>query len=126
MGLHGEIYVEIDLGEANRVELRAGRASHGQASVLVAYDPLAGRLTFADKHADFKLAPSEKTLNLRLFVDGCIGELYINERACFGNILPVDKLPAFPSWPQEARRAPKRFHESCHMPRLESSDPHRP
>jgi beta-fructofuranosidase len=89
-GLHGEIAAEIDLQEATRVELRLGRSADGARYVAVAYDASAGRLSFGDKQADFRLTPGEKALNLRLFVDGCIGEAYVNGRACFSNLLPID------------------------------------
>jgi beta-fructofuranosidase len=91
LGLHGEIDAEIELGAATRVELRAGRALDGKTTAIVAYDDVAAKLFFADKQADFKLAPGETSLRLRLFLDGCVGEAYVNNRACFTNIVSVDE-----------------------------------
>jgi len=88
MGLHGEILVQIEPCGATRMELRLRASAGGQAVFPVAYDSAAGRLVFGDKQADFRLDPGENALNLRLFIDGCIGELYVNDRVCFSNILP--------------------------------------
>ncbi len=91
MGLHQELQVQIALGDATRVELRLARSAGGKSFIPIAYDAAAGKLLFNDKQADFKLGPEEKTLDLRLFIDGCIGELYVNGRACFSNLLPFDE-----------------------------------
>jgi hypothetical protein len=45
-------------------------------------------LIFGDKEAEFHLIPGEKSLIVHLFVDGNVGEAYINGRACFTNVLP--------------------------------------
>lgn len=84
LGLHVEIEAQIELRDATRVELRFGGA--GDRGVI-AYDTT-GKFTFGDKQAEFRLEPGENVLHLRVFIDGCIGEVYLNGRACFSNLLP--------------------------------------
>ena len=90
VGLHKEVQSQIALDGATRVELRLARSAEGHEFIPVAYDAAVGKLVFGDKQADFKLGPDEKILDLRLFIDGCIGEVYVNGRACFSNILPFE------------------------------------
>jgi sucrose-6-phosphate hydrolase SacC (GH32 family) len=88
-GLHYEALIEVDLDKASQFELRIGRSTDGHQFLPIKYDVKTGRLTFGNKEADFKLNPNEKTLSIHLFVDGCVGEVYINERTCFSNNLSL-------------------------------------
>jgi beta-fructofuranosidase len=87
-GLHYELLVEVEADKLLEVELRIGRSKDGQHFIKLAYDAEKGLLIFGDKEAEFHLNPGEKSLNVRLFVDGNVAEAYINGRACFTNVLP--------------------------------------
>ncbi len=87
-GLHYEMLMEVQADKDSRIEVRIGRSKDGNRFMRLAYDANKGQLVFGDKEAEFHLKAGEKTLILHLFVDGNIGELYINGRACFTNILP--------------------------------------
>jgi len=88
-GMHYEVLIEVDLNKASQFELRIGRSNDGDKFIPVKYDAKAGRLKFGDKEADFRLTPKEKVLSIRLFVDGCVGEAYFNDRVCFSNNLSL-------------------------------------
>jgi len=90
-GMHYEALIEVDIDKASQFELRIGRSTDGHQFIPIKYDVKTCRLTFGDKEADFKLNPNEKTLSIHLFVDGCVGEAYINERACFSNNLSLSR-----------------------------------
>lgn len=83
LGLHAEIEAAVELGGAGRVELRTG------LNRLV-YDAATGKLIFGNKKTDFALARGESALHVRLFLDGCVGEAYVNGRLCFSNVLPAN------------------------------------
>jgi beta-fructofuranosidase len=87
-GLHYEMLVEVEADKLAQVEVRIGRSEDGSRFMKLAYDAEKGRLIFGDKEAEFHLNADEKYLTLHLFVDGNVGEAYINGRACFTNILP--------------------------------------
>jgi beta-fructofuranosidase len=87
-GLHYEMLMEVEADKLSQVELRIGRSEDGQRFMKLAYDAVKGLLIFGDKEAEFHLNADEKYLTIRLFVDGNIGEAYINGRACFTNVLP--------------------------------------
>jgi len=91
-GNHYEIMVEVEMGKNSQFELRIGRSKDGQHFIPVAYNNMTKRLKFADKETDFQLNPGETKLSIRLFVDGNIGEAYINERACFSNVLSINTV----------------------------------
>ena len=88
-GNHYEIMIEVEMGKNSQFELRIGRSKDGQHFIPVVYNNKTKRLKFADKEADFQLNPGETKLSIRLFVDGNVGEAYINERACFSNVLSL-------------------------------------
>ena len=89
-GPHAEVEAIIDLGAATQIELRLGRSADGSSLYSLIYDAPAGKLTFGDKLTDFRLNPGETTLHVRVFLDGIVGEAYVNERLCFSNVLPAD------------------------------------
>ena len=88
LGLHGEVAIEIDMKDSDRVELRIGRTADGRDFVPLSYDKAAGNLVFGNKKADFRL-DADNRLRIRLFTDGAVAEAFINEKACFSNSLPV-------------------------------------
>ncbi len=88
-GMHYEVMIEVDLDKASQFELRIGRSNDGDRFIPLKYNVKTGRLVFGDKEADFRLNPNEKTLSIRLFVDGSVGEAYFNERVCFSNNLSL-------------------------------------
>jgi beta-fructofuranosidase len=90
-GLHYEIFLEAEVDKGSRLELRIGRSPDGHNFIPLAYDARKGQLIFGDKETGFRLNPGEKTLSIRLFVDGIVGEAYINGRACFSNVLPLSQ-----------------------------------
>ncbi len=87
-GLHYEMLMEVETDKLSQIEMRIGRSEDGRRFIRLAYDAESGRLVFGDKEAEFHLNPGEKSLIVHLFVDGNIGEAYINGRACFSNVLP--------------------------------------
>jgi beta-fructofuranosidase len=87
-GIHYEMLMEVEADKLSQIEVRIGRSADGLHFIKLAYDAEKGRLIFGDKEAEFHLNPGEKTLTMHLFVDGNVGEAYINGRACFSNVLP--------------------------------------
>lgn len=87
-GLHYELLVEVETDNLSQIEVRIGRSEDGRRFMKLAYDSAKGQLIFGDKEAEFHLYPGEKSLIFHLFVDGNVGEAYINGRACFTNVLP--------------------------------------
>jgi len=87
-GIHYEMLLEAETNNQSQIEVRIGRSQDGRSFTRLAYDAEKGQLIFGDKEAEFHLNPGEKSLSIRLFVDGNVGEAYINGRACFSNVLP--------------------------------------
>jgi beta-fructofuranosidase len=90
-GLHYEMLMEAESDNLTQIEVRIGRSADGTKAIRLAYDAKKGRLVFGDKEADFKLNADEKSLIIHLFIDGNVGEAYINGRACFTNVLPFSR-----------------------------------
>lgn len=90
-GLHYEMLMEAEADQLTQIEVRIGRSADGSKAIKLAYDAEKGRLIFGDKEAVFKLKSDEKTLIIHLFIDGNVGEAYINGRACFTNVLPFSR-----------------------------------
>jgi beta-fructofuranosidase len=88
-GMHNEILLEVEMDKSAQVELRIGRSADGHHFIPLTYNDKTGRLKFGDKEVDFHLNPDEKILSIRLFIDGIVGEAYINGRACFSQVLPL-------------------------------------
>ena len=87
-GLHYEMLMEVEADKLSQIEVRIGRSENGAKFIKLGYDADKGQLIFGDKEAEFHLNPGEKSLTVHLFVDGNVGEAYINGRACFSNVLP--------------------------------------
>jgi beta-fructofuranosidase len=97
-----EILAEIDPGDAQQAGLKLRAAPDGSEQTLLYYDRAAKRLAVdrskssldprADKAAQsgpFLLAPGEP-LRLRVFLDGSVIEIFVNERACLtARVYPV-------------------------------------
>jgi beta-fructofuranosidase len=90
LGGHAEIEFNVKPGTAKQIELRFGRNADGSKFTSLIYDVAAGKIKFSDKETGFSLQPDEPELQIRLFIDGMVGEAYVNGRLCFSNVLPVD------------------------------------
>jgi len=93
LGLHGEIDIEIQMGTADKVELRIGRTSDGENYVPVSYDKTTGVIVLGDKKAEFKL-DADNRLRIHFFIDGIVAEMFVNEKVCFSNAIPVTEKSA--------------------------------
>jgi beta-fructofuranosidase len=78
-----EIMAEIDPGDASVYGLKIRRSPDGKRSVLVSYD---GRtLVVGDKQAEVDLMDGVDTLNLRVFIDKELVEVFANDWVVFSN-----------------------------------------
>ncbi len=75
-----EIRAEFELQGAREVGLVLGGSSGGRGQRTVAYDHEAGRLSVAERSGSFGLLPGEDHLQLRIFLDRSIVEIYANGR----------------------------------------------
>jgi beta-fructofuranosidase len=75
-----EICAELELRGAREVGLILG-SSGGRGQRTIAYDHEAGRLHAAGRSGSFRLHPGEEQLQLRVFLDRSILEIYANGRA---------------------------------------------
>jgi len=75
-----EICAEFELGEAREVGLTLGDIAPGRRQIAVAYDREAGRLSCAERSGEFRVLPGEGRLELRIFLDRSVVEIYANGR----------------------------------------------
>jgi beta-fructofuranosidase len=75
-----EIRAEFELGSAREVGLILPRLSCGGSQVAVAYDHRAGRLRCAGRSGQFRHLPGEGRLQLRVFLDRSVVEVYADGR----------------------------------------------
>jgi beta-fructofuranosidase len=75
-----ELCAEFELGEALEVGLTLGHFSPGRRQIAVAYDHEAGRLRCAERSGEFRVLPGEGRLQLRIFLDRSVVEVYANGR----------------------------------------------
>jgi sucrose-6-phosphate hydrolase SacC (GH32 family) len=80
-----EIIAQFEPGTAKTFGLRVRRSDDGTRSATIAYDGKV--LDVAGKPAEFELAPDEKTLTLRIFVDHSVLEVYANQQACVTRVI---------------------------------------
>jgi len=107
-----EIEAEFEPGTAKTFGLRLRASDDGAQSVNVTYDGTT--LTAAGVKARLELPASEKTLNLHIFIDRSVIEVYANGRACLTKVIyPGErdlglgvfasggsaKLKSFTAWP---------------------------
>jgi beta-fructofuranosidase len=76
-----EVRAEFELGGAREVGLTLGDVSPGRRQITVAYDQEAGLLRCAERSGDFRVLPGEDRLELRIFLDRSVVEVYANGRA---------------------------------------------
>lgn len=76
-----EIAVNIDIGNAERVGLEVRRPAGGKDAVDIAYDNKALRLHAGGHAGAFQVLPGEDGLQLRVFLDQSVVEVYANGRA---------------------------------------------
>jgi len=76
-----EIRAEFELGGAREVGLILGHVARHRRQVVVAYDREAGRLRCAERSGEFRHLPGEDCLQLRIFLDRSVVEVYANGRA---------------------------------------------
>jgi len=91
IGMHYEVKIEVDISKASEFELRIGRKKDGSSFIPIVYNRMAGKLEFGDKNADFHLDSNESILFIHLFIDGNVGEAYFNDKACFSNVLSLNR-----------------------------------
>jgi beta-fructofuranosidase len=75
-----EISAELELGSARELELTLGRASFGRSPLTLTHDREAGRLHCAQRSGTFRVLPGERGLQLRIFLDRSVMEVYVNGR----------------------------------------------
>jgi len=75
-----EICAEFELGGASEVAVALAPVALGGARIAVAYDHRAGRLRCAERSGEFKVLPGEDRLQLRIFLDRSVVEVYANGR----------------------------------------------
>jgi beta-fructofuranosidase len=86
-----EIRAEFEIESAREVGLTLAHGSRVRRQMEVAYDHEAGRLSCAQRVGKFRLLPGEDRLQLRIFLDRSVVEIYANGRvaltageACLG------------------------------------------
>jgi beta-fructofuranosidase len=75
-----EIRAAFELGSAREVCLSFGHASRGGRRMVVAYHHEEGRLSCAERTGEFRVLPEEEHLELRIFLDRSVVEVYANGR----------------------------------------------
>jgi beta-fructofuranosidase len=75
-----EICAELELGSARELELRLGRSSAGRSQLALTYDREAGRLHCGQRFGAFRVLPGENGLQLNIFLDRSVMEVYVNGR----------------------------------------------
>ncbi len=88
-GLNTEVEVSCQLPDNSQVELHVSRSSDGSRYLPVTISTVDNSVIFNGHHAPLALSRDRK-VKLRLFIDGCIGELYICDTACISSHIPVD------------------------------------
>jgi beta-fructofuranosidase len=76
-----EIMARIHVGTAQAVGLDVRCTPNGEDAIAIRYDAGAGMLRAGGCSGEFRLLDSEDTLELRIFLDGRVVEVYANGRA---------------------------------------------
>ncbi|MFB3787073.1 MAG: glycoside hydrolase family 32 protein [bacterium] len=83
-----EIQAVFEPGAAESFGLRLRAAPESAITVPVTWNRAARKMTIGGESFDFTLEPEEKSLDLRVFVDKMIVEVYVNRRACCTLVVP--------------------------------------
>jgi len=90
-----EVAADLSLGTADEVGLKLRRSADGSKAVAVSFN--GKKLNVAGLDVPFVLGPGEKSLQLHVFLDHSVLEVYANGRACATRIIqaaPEDKSVA--------------------------------
>ena len=80
-----EVVAEFEPVDAESFGIEVRRSLGGEEKTAVGYDAAGKRLVAGDRGGDFAMLPGEKSLQIRLFLDRSVMELYANGRACLTN-----------------------------------------
>jgi beta-fructofuranosidase len=109
-----EMEAEIDPGDAQSFGLRLRASADGTRSVAVSYD--GAELNVAGAKARLPWPENQKTLQLRIFLDKSVLEVYANERVCITRVIDppendlavglfasggTAKIKSLQAWPME-------------------------
>jgi beta-fructofuranosidase len=87
-----EILAEFDLRTAKRIALTVRGQSQGAQPILISFD--GSELTVMDAKAPLQMAKDGGKLNLRIFIDRSVLEVFANETACITKVIsPLDADP---------------------------------
>ncbi|MHB1459909.1 MAG: glycoside hydrolase family 32 protein [Armatimonadota bacterium] len=89
VGLNIEVELRCKLPESSELELHLSRSSDGCRYLPVKISSIDKSVEFNGSHAPIALNRNRE-VTLRLFIDGCIGELYIDNTGCISAHIPVD------------------------------------
>jgi beta-fructofuranosidase len=84
-----EIRAEFELQEAKAVGLRVRRSEDGKQAITIRFD--GKELDVAGTKTPLPLQPGEKTLQLHVFLDKSVLEVYANDRACVTRVIQAGK-----------------------------------
>jgi beta-fructofuranosidase len=90
-GLKGdclELYADIDLSQAELIQLELRRSADGARSIPIRFNGT--ELEVAGTKTPFCLLPGETTLKLDIFLDRSVLEVFANNRACFTRVIEPD------------------------------------
>jgi sucrose-6-phosphate hydrolase SacC (GH32 family) len=84
-----EIRAEWELQDAEAVGLRVRRSADGKQAVTIRFD--GKELEVAGTKTPLSLLPGEKTLQLAVFLDKSVLEVYANDRVCVTRVIQAGK-----------------------------------
>jgi beta-fructofuranosidase len=82
-----EIEADIDLQSAKTLSLEIKGAAQDSKPVNVSFD--GGQLTVMDANAPLQIFGDQKKLNLRIFIDRSVLEVFANDTTCITKIIPT-------------------------------------
>ncbi|MDR3378658.1 MAG: glycoside hydrolase family 32 protein [Verrucomicrobiae bacterium] len=80
-----EIQADFELGPAGKLALEIAGGSAADKPLVLSYD--GARFAVLDAAAPLTL-PADRTLNLRIFMDRSVLEVFVNDTVCFTKIIP--------------------------------------
>jgi beta-fructofuranosidase len=80
-----EILTEVDPGDAQQVGLRLNRSGESKRAVTIRYD--GSQLEVAGVKAPLALPSGERRLNLHVYLDRSLLEIFANDRLCFARVV---------------------------------------
>ena len=88
-----EISAEVDLQAAKGIQLQIVNGTRDSPAINISFD--GAELQVLDAQAPLSLKPGERTLNLRIFMDRSVLEVFANDTACITKIIaPFDSAAA--------------------------------